>query len=367
MLNGISGMVDTVLPIAEWVLKIAGGLSLVALAFIGYTIFSGKTAILAKGSSQWSNINLANGMVPFLVILAALGAIFVIWEQKGSGLAITALGAGLFIGLPMLLASQHSDAKMLATVAGYTANGFTKSCHTAGMGVAVIGMLRLLIELIVWLVEMPDRMMQKGSVGQGMVTDAAQRKVARDANALSPCWSLPFCREVIRKQCPAYLARKTCWKFKRGCYCDDEMIARIIRGDSLEKIKMPTTMSKSRKPPCKRCYIFLEHQGHKFRMLSPLALPLTIVIMVSAWGPLDTYFPPAYRIMDSWQKKLNIFSAPNPIEAKAEDIKTVQDMGKASEEQSIMFMQWFIGLIMGFFTLIYTSKFIEWIVFERKL
>jgi hypothetical protein len=227
--------------------------------------------------------------------------------------------------------------------------------------------LKYLIEVITWLVELPERMMKKADVGAGQRLDAQQQRVARDANALSPCWSLPFCREVIRKQCPAYLARKTCWKFKRGCYCDDEMIARIVRGESLEKIKAPTKMSQLRKPPCKRCYIYLEHQTHKFKMLSPLAIPLTIVFMVSIWNPFGQVFRPAYKWLDEKQKNMKFLQTPNPIEASEADRKAVQDLGAVNEDQAVAFTQWFLGLIMGFLTLVYISKFIEWVVFEAKL
>ncbi len=222
-----------------------------------------------------------------MLILLALGGIFSIWNQKGAGIAMTAIGLLVYFGVPFFLPSQFGvyGANGNKLLASYASSQLIYACHVGGIGIAVVGLLKYLIEVILWILEMPDRMMQKANVGTGQQIEAAQQRVAKDANALSPCWSLPFCREVIRKQCPAFLARKTCWKFKRGCYCDDEMIARIIRGDSLDKIKAPTKMSQLRKPPCGRCYIYMEHQSHKFRMISPITIPLAVVIMVALWNP----------------------------------------------------------------------------------
>ena len=113
------------------------------------------------------------------------------------------------------------------------------------------------------------------------------------------------CREVIRKQCPAYLAKKRCWKFGRGCYCDEEMISRIIRGESLDVIKAPTRMSREGKPPCGRCYIYIEHQSHKFRMLSPLALPATLAGIFFGWPYYLQAFKVLDKAMDAVWKSLN--------------------------------------------------------------
>ncbi len=364
-MSGLNGLVEKALPIAEWMMKIGGGLTLLALIYLALQLFGGRTTAMALGTPLWSNINLATSLFGPLAILAALGAIFVIWEQKGAGIALSVLGLGLFIGAPIVLGKQFNAGN--GSVAGYAATQLMDACRIAGFGITAIGLLKWLIEVVVWLMEMPDRMKQKADVGKGQGLDPKQQRVARDANMFSPCWSLPFCREVIRKQCPAYLARKRCWKFKRGCYCDDEMIARIIRGDSLEKILAPTKMSQLRKPPCKRCYIYLEHQTHKFKVMSPLAVPLTIMFMFAIWNPFTTVFRPAYQKMDTWQKNLHLFSAPDPFQADAKNKEEARKIGEIDPEQVITYSQTMLGMLIGFFALIYISKFIEWAVFEAKL
>ena len=362
-LSMLTGVVDKALPIASLIAKIAGGVALLALAFLAFQMISGKGASLAPATA--SNIKLAASIFGWMAILAALGGIFVIWEQKGAGLAVTAIGVALYFGLPILLAKQFGVGNQNAAI--WASTQLAEASRVAGFGVTIVGLLKYLIEIVVWLVEMPERMRQKADVGRGQHLDVAQQRVAREANMFSPCWSLPFCREVIRKQCPAYLARKTCWKFKRGCYCDDEMIGRIIRGDSIEKIKAPTRMSQLRKPPCGRCYIYLEHQTHKFKMMSPLAVPLTIILMFFIWQPFSTVFDPAYRKVDNWQRSLNLFESPNPVEASAQARETVKKLGEVDQEQVVFFTRTFVLMMIGFFALIYISRFIEWAIFDAKL
>ena len=93
--------------------------------------------------------------------------------------------------------------------------------QTTGFLLAVIGVLKQSYEVVMWALNLPNRMKQKADVGFAQQAEPAQRRVAREATMFSPCWKLPYCREVIRKQCPAFLAGKTCWKFGRGCYCDE--------------------------------------------------------------------------------------------------------------------------------------------------
>lgn len=365
----LDGLVDRFGDYLNYVLYAGGAGALICLLFLAPKLFGGKTTAIEVGSKLMSNINTASSVLGFMLILVAIGGMAAIWHQKGAGIAMTVLGVLVYFGIPFFLPAQfgiYAPPKNVA-LAAYASARLIDACHIGGIGIAVVGLLKYLIEVILWVLEMPDRMMQKANVGTGQQLDAAQQRKAQNANALSPCWSLPFCREVIRKQCPAFLARKTCWKFKRGCYCDDEMIARIIRGESIEKIKAPTKMSQLRKPPCGRCYIYMEHQSHKFRLISPLTIPLAVVIMVALWNPFGQAFRPVYLKVDDMQKNLKFFQTPNPIGASDADQKAVKDLGAVDQEKSLAFTQWFLGLILGFLLLIYISKFMEWAVFEAKL
>jgi hypothetical protein len=184
----------------------------------------------------------------------------------------------------------------------------------------------------------------------------------------SPCWKLPFCRESIRKQCPAFLARTTCWKFGRGCYCDEEMISRIVRGEALDMIKAPTRQSRQGKAPCERCYIYLEHQTYKFRMLSPLALPVTVLTIWLLWPAYSKAFQIANKGFDSiWNSlSFNVNKlTPNALSTSAESLEAMGKIGNNAAEFA-HYAQNMFGVLLGFMMLIYLSKAIEWAIFKAK-
>ena len=142
-------------------------------------------------------------------------------------------------------------------------------------------------------------------------------------------------------------------------------VARIVRGEPMESIKAPTRVSQG-KPPCGRCYIYLEHQTYKFRMLSPLALPLTIAIGFFGYPIYDM----AFKIFDKGAQSVwNMFSfkppVPDAIATSKENIDAVTSAVSAAQVSS--FAQAIFGVMLGFILLIYISKGIEWAIFKAKL
>lgn len=117
------------------------------------------------------------------------------------------------------------------------------------------------------------------------------RVQGRAPHCFSPCWHLPYCQDFLLKICPAFQAKKKCWKLGRGCYCDQSMIDNLVRGakaigrqrgqsyvrrEIAERLGVAQSKGQQRKPPCGRCFIYLEHQRLKHRFLSPLMYPLAL-------------------------------------------------------------------------------------------
>jgi hypothetical protein len=265
-------------PIAFWIVRVSAVFGGLALAYLLYGIMSGALSSTVGQSPQVAS-NMQTAALIFNWALAGLvvAAFLLMWDEKAVAPVVAGFGLLLFFGaVPILKAAGNSLA----------AQKIADTLHFGGMPLLILGGLKYLYDLAFWLMDLPNRMRGRANVGVAQLAEPRQQREAANSNMFSPCWKLPFCREVIRKQCPAYLAKRTCWKFGRGCYCDEEMISRIIRGESLDVIKAPTRMSRQGKPPCGRCYIFLEHQGLKYKMLSPLAIPITGGIMYFGW---DTY------------------------------------------------------------------------------
>jgi hypothetical protein len=285
------------------------------------------------------------------------------FDVRPLGAITAALGVALQFGSPLLLKSIGETPAMGALAVQLIA---------AGKVIFILGLVKTVGDMAAWLVELPNRMQLRADVGVGQMAEVAQQRVARNANMFSPCWQLPFCREVIRKQCPAYLAKTRCWKFGRGCYCDEEMISRIIRGESIDMIKAPTRMSRQGKPPCGRCYIFLEHQTLKYKMISPLAIPATLAIMFFGWSTFQSVFGMAGDSLQVVWEKLSFAKATvttTVTTTAAPGTPGAPDMSayQLSPEQVQQAAQNMVGFLVGFFLLIYISKGIEWAIYKARM
>jgi hypothetical protein len=351
---------DSLDPVAFWLLRVAGAGAVLSIAYILWGIFGGQIGT-PEGSADpqvVQNIAMAGNVLKWSLFALVISAFILMFDAAPLGISTAVLGAVLQFGSPLMLKSIGQTPAMGALALQLIA---------AGKVIFVLGLIKTALDTAAWLSELPNRMQQRADVGVGQMAEVAQQRAARNANMFSPCWQLPFCREVIRKQCPAYLAKTRCWKFGRGCYCDEEMISRIIRGESLDMIKAPTRMSRQGKPPCGRCYIFLEHQTLKYKMISPLAIPATIAIMFFGWSTYERLFGVLGKSLTAVWAKLSF--AKTTVTTTVTTTPGMPDMSnyQLSPEQVQTAAMNMFGFLLGFFLLIYLSKAVEWAIYKAKL
>jgi hypothetical protein len=353
---------DVLALLAFWLLRagaVAGGLALAYLLFgifgahIGQVSTAATRAEAARLAQVTENVRLASTILSWSLVALGISMLILMADDKVVGPATAALGFVMHFGAAPLLSSIGQTQAVFYIIG---------AARTAGFALTVLGLMKYAFDFTRWLMELPNRMQHGANVGVADRAEVAQQRAAAHATMFSPCWQLPFCREVIRKQCPAYLAKTRCWKFGRGCYCDEEMISRIVRGEAMNTVSAPTRMSRQGKPPCGRCYIFLEHQRLKYNVVSPLAIPATIVAMFVGW-PLYTalFSGVADRATFLWDKLA--FSATKATT----DLATKTDPYQLSRDQVQHVSQTLFGVILGFFVLIYVSKIIEWAIYKAKL
>jgi hypothetical protein len=353
-LAAVHDWLNTIDPVAQWMFRVGLFFGLASLAFLLYALLVGKIGQTPPPAAMLGNLKLAVTILKLSTLLLALSLVLLAFDALIVSIGMAGLGVLVYFGTPWLFAN-HVGMTVAALIV-------MDGLRAVGTTLMTLGLFKLALDLMQWIMSLPDRMKQRASVGVSRKAEAAQQRVARDANVFSPCWKLPYCRETIRKQCPAFLAKQTCWKFGRGCYCDEEMISRIIRGESLDVIKAPTRMSKSGKPPCNRCHIYLEHQGHKFKALSPLTLPLTALIMWVIWPFWEKLFM-AFSTSPIWDK-LSF----NPEKLAPDVLKSTEvAKGGLPPEQVMHYATIIFGVLIGFFVMIYVAKFIEWFVYKAKL
>jgi hypothetical protein len=121
---------------------------------------------------------------------------------------------------------------------------------------------------------------------------------------LAKCWEGPYCRDFIRPHCPIFIARKACWREKRGCYCEEDIVsaaASKINGVILDMAPDPkynfanvarqvgTSAADNpyRKPElsmaqkiqrCKYCVIYNEHEREKYTLLVPVVMVGSVLL-----------------------------------------------------------------------------------------
>jgi len=105
------------------------------------------------------------------------------------------------------------------------------------------------------------------------------------------CWETVYCSPELRAICPAAKRKTNCWKLGTGC-CDETMF--LIAGDSgyskklLEMVK-PVSNPVAQAEKCKKCHVFMTHQRHKYKVLSPLIVILSLVLGTLLYEPLVAY------------------------------------------------------------------------------
>jgi len=112
---------------------------------------------------------------------------------------------------------------------------------------------------------------------------------------MGKCWQLPYCRKFVRERCPIYHSKRTCWKEKVGCMCEEEVIRNAMENKPIPKdsllnanmIPRNHRLTDAQKMErCRNCVIYNEHQRHKYKLALPVSLVSYLLIFGLLHGPL---------------------------------------------------------------------------------
>ena len=275
-----------------------GGIAFTVISlYLAWGLITGSlsNAVILASADRYrilQNIQIACKVVTIGGIIALVSAAIRFHLDEITGYALLMGGAFLHWGLPMLVGTSLQGASLqAATLPAYVVSQYS-----------LIGMVSLILAGPLIAIDFSFKMR------------GVHRKATRGADVISIeeeipkvrfcffCWQMPYCREYLRKFCTAYGKRKSCWRLKSGCYCDEEMILRVMKRSATSKLdgfdqrySMPTVGKKKlsgaqKRKRCRECFIYSEHQKLKYRILSPLMFPVGILIM---W----TYFIPAKAML----------------------------------------------------------------------
>lgn len=264
------------------------------VAYLISGVVSGQLQTLKTPADIERARQLVSDATLLLMISSAIGSLITLAKVTEAAnptpAVVLAVGLVLWFGFPALI---HSFLRGR----GYQANPalalLSVRCVLAGQ----VLLVTLVLPLLRWAIrEVRFKPSKKSSDEYVQSSGVARVTPAARPHVLSPCWKLPYCRDFLLAVCPAFKAKRRCWKIGRGCFCDTSMIENMImgvqknqRGYMRSEIDARTGISRQRskkRPPCRRCFIYLEHQELKYRALSPLVYPGAITIIYFLWGPV---------------------------------------------------------------------------------
>jgi len=351
---------------ARVILQVSLALFVVSLGYILYGVFSG----VLNQQVDARVINNLRIMGQILAVASTAGALafcFLTIDELAYAIVAGIIGAGLMFGMPMLVANNlaQGDSRAIAVIGEWSKN--------AGMGVLAIVALRILFE-IVQQIRLAE---EKRRIRAELEGELGPKKVKKTGRGVwSPCWGLPYCHEAVREHCPAYKARKSCWRFGYGCNCDPGLIERLIRSGAMEGGRGAAhttsaqktaheayvrsdlqadviTRQKERTIPCSKCPIYLDHQRQKFKIVNPLAVIAALVGMAVLYKPLTGI----YTLVVSGTARI----------ASSFTYGTNVDAGSWFAYLNTSGIKIFFFVIVGLLILAYVLKFVEWVIFEKKL
>lgn len=383
---------ESVAPLFRAIFTLSSVVTVVSLGYLLYALFIVKVGnpslnqISSASMEQIAaNLRMVGGICVIATAIFAVSVTLAHFENRDLILYMGALGFGFWFGFAFLvdwIVGQHGGNPAAPNAA---VGALALSVKKAGMCALVVALLRGAVVLFEWIREGPS--LRKPTVG------VAQREKAsvirqRKMNAASPCWQLPYCRDSIRDKCPAFVAKKRCWKFGRGCYCDEQMIQSIVSGmdggntDSYAKAATTGITKKVKprsKPPCGKCYIFLEHQNLKYKFMGNFIVPAAVLVCIALWKPYTTVYDAALvRGQALWERmafstKVQRDEGPSRQQrwAEGDHISEGDRLAAEKRDQNIeKFNNWarvFVMVVLAMFVLIYLSKALEFAVFRLHL
>lgn len=212
-------------------------------------------------------------------VVLAIGLSFTWWGEDILSVILILVSAALYFS-PMYLPMMAGD-----TIAQVASRSMA--------GIQQIGGMMGIVAILVTVVDVSGRIRNRLTHGAKADTLKYGKGVKEEPDRqnvfLGKCWQLPYCRKFVRDKCPIFHAKRTCWKERVGCMCEEKVIANAMSGnftipkDALTAAKyipynekLPMQIKVER---CRQCVIYNEHQRQKYK----LALPATLAAMAGIW------------------------------------------------------------------------------------
>lgn len=287
---------DLLANVAKGVLGLGAVATLVATGLLIFTCFRvasdpGVTADALKNVAMFRQVLL------FGTIGVAVGASFLFWGEELNSVVMLVFAAILFFApawVP-LMASGTNEASAAALSA-------------LQMGGTVLGV----VAAAVLVIDVVGKTRQRAKVGvradQLKYGKGVKEESDRQNVFLGKCWQLPYCRKFVRERCPIFHAKRTCWRERVGCMCEEEVIRVAMENKPIPKNQLLDGSAiprnhrlneKQKAERCRNCVIYNEHQRHKYKAVVPGVLAVYGLIYAGLHGPLAATMEGLIRLINT--------------------------------------------------------------------
>jgi len=347
----------------ELLLAWAASLTKLAVAVIvlsyGYYAWAILGGYLARpvDARILSNLQIMGIALTVASALGAAGFLLATLDEVAWAVLAGMVGAGMLFGTPVLIASyaRGGQSQSMAVVGRYTAY--------AGEVILALVLVRILYEISLYVRTAPRRRSEEEQKAEKF-----RKSGAVTAKLWARCWEMPYCHEAVREECPAYKARKTCWKFGYGCMCHPKLIESLIRASTTgqtavakarqaEYVRSDLEADEAFNPdqrtiPCSKCPIFAEHQRQKFRIVNPLVMVGVILGLVLGYKPVMAAYTVFLTVISRLAARFTLTDKVDPTAwFRYLDSPTVKI---------------FFYVIVGTLVLAYVLKLVEYLILTKK-
>ena len=382
-------------------MNIAAGAAVLAALYLLFGIVFGhldsQTVIAAGKAAQGAgdadrvahNFSLASTVLGLSLGLYGLLAAFVYFTDALVGYLLVIGAATIGFGVPYLLAmfvpaSAGPDVLAKSLPLRTALGAFPIAAVLPG----VLGMLLVAKDIVLRFGDLTTgREAFASAMSYGSDAQKAQKvKRPMRTGLLGKCWEGPYCRENIRPYCPVFQAKAACWKQKKGCYCEEDIVTTAFQkiegtllpmapdpkfnfsnaammgvGRELPQHKRELSWSE-KKERCRNCIIYNEHQREKYQIALPATLLATIggfyVLLPVIRGSVESGLTTGLAFMQSAIPAAQANTAVN----QAGTALTVP-AGFAPDPVLV----WVLTISLGVVGLAKILTLLEWAVFEKKI
>ncbi|HWD41725.1 MAG TPA: hypothetical protein VG944_22980 [Fimbriimonas sp.] len=277
---------DLLSGIARFLLILGGVVTLLCVALLIFLCF--RVAGDSSANADALKITgIAGHVLLFSSVAVAVGGGFLWWGEDVASAILVLISAALYFA-PLYVPSMLGDSSTTNSAISEALGGV----QTGGMVLGSLSIISLLVQVGI-------KVRQRAKIGvkadhlkygKGVKEEADRQNVF-----MGSCWQLPYCRRFVRERCPIFHSKRTCWRERVGCMCEEEVIRNAMENKPIPKDALLATnmipknfkLTEGQKAErCRNCVIYNEHQRHKYKLSLPVMLLAFAAIYFFLHGPL---------------------------------------------------------------------------------